>query len=167
VNTREKATKLAAFIRSFNHSIWRCSPSDYGTTRYVSLKPNSATPLAYPISIGQPERAMINQSSTDEPEEVYTMDDRGLVIYFTDDVTYLKWLDSYPDGYVLNMNWLVQDDQTLHRARCGHIQRRGSSLTTGASGKYGCLSESPLLQKARERSRQRPKFCSFCQPEPI
>jgi hypothetical protein len=48
-----------------------------------------------------------------------------------DDSAYLNWLDSHPDGYVLNLRRQSDPDYVvLHRAKCGHISSR--KLARGA-----------------------------------
>jgi hypothetical protein len=92
-----------------------------------------------------------------------------MIEFLDDDPGFLRWLDTHPHGYVLNTprhpsaSYLM-----LHRALCGHLQRRDARQTnlTSAYMKV-CSSDVAGLQRWADRHFAAPSpltRCRACKP---
>jgi hypothetical protein len=136
-----------------DHSIWKYMSSRERSDKHTPGSQYSTRSGSYVLSRYQNDKHAV-------PEDVNrSAAGSQSITEFSNDATYLRWLDSHPTGYVLNINRNNADDVKLHRASCGYIRVRDRNLTTGAPEKVGSDSKADLLKEAQRRFGQEPDYC--------
>jgi hypothetical protein len=94
-----------------------------------------------------------------------------MIRFENDDLAYLTWTASHPEGFVLNVRRVADPDYVvLHLADCGSISnhKQGPNAFTGRKYRKVCATSMTALQgaaKAEGRSDGSfSKRCALCRP---
>ncbi len=90
------------------------------------------------------------------PEPVHAIE-----VFENDDHPYLAWLESYPNGYVLNVNTKGSREDMIHTSRCPHLYPPDPELRNTIYAKACSNSADALKRWARERQHV-VYLCSTC-----
>jgi len=99
----------------------------------------------------------------------------GFEIFDSGDAPFLKWMQSNPDGFVLNTELSPNSRYAmLHRSKCHHISGYTKLFSQGAFTEHGyikiCSNESSVLESWLEEFRPRAEKleqCHTCNPDVI
>jgi hypothetical protein len=97
--------------------------------------------------------------------------DNKMIPFDNDDVGYLDWINTHPNGYVLNVRSFADPEYVvLHRASCVTIRddRHVDGAFTGRGFRKVCATSVEALEPAaRQQGRNDgspSKRCSLCKP---
>src|SRR5208282_4227651 len=89
----------------------------------------------------------------------------GVTRFVDDDYGYLQWLQSHPNGYVLNCGRTLNvASLVLHKASCQRVSANVGSIWITSQGKVCAMTTFELDEWAHRATGGVPDRCETCQP---
>ena len=88
--------------------------------------------------------------------------DNDVLHFKEDDEPYLAWLETHPNGYVLNIDTKGPREDMLHTARCGHLYPPTPGFRHTVYAK-ACSEDADALKRWASQRGHRVNLCSNCE----